>query len=259
MFQYLNVISKFVYSLILLSLALYYFVEGTNSISNLIQVNNNQIKNKTTKIQEKKIEKIEQEAEIIVDNQEKVENIDETFLIKPDVEIQPIENKTTEIKTIKVKKNDTFSLILNNQKIEKKYIQKIINTTEKLINLKKLRIGQEIIFNYTYDENESIFLEKILIPLSFKDEIIIEKINEKFIGKVITLPIISEKKLINVDIKESIFKSGKESDVPNSVLMDLIRLYSFDVDFQRDIRLDDSYTIYYEIFSNEKRREIQKI
>ena len=95
MFQYLNVISKFVYSLILLSLALYYFVEGTNSISNLIQVNNNQIKNKTTKIQEKKIEKIEQEAEIIVDNQEKVENIDETFLIKPDVEIQPIENKTT--------------------------------------------------------------------------------------------------------------------------------------------------------------------
>ena len=193
MFQYLNVISKFVYSLILLSLALHYFVEGTNSISNLIQVNNNQIKNKTTKIQEKKIEKIEQEAEIIVDNQEKVENIDETFLIKPDVEIQPIENKTTEIKTIKVKKNDTFSLILNNQKIEKKYIQKIINTTEKLINLKKLRIGQEIIFNYTYDENESIFLEKILIPLSFKDEIIIEKIDEKFIGKVIALPIISEK------------------------------------------------------------------
>ena len=260
MFQYFNVISKFIYSLILLSLALYYFALGTNSISNLIKVNNNQIKNKTTKIQEKKIEKIEREAAIIADNQEKaenkVENIDETFLIKPDVEIEPIPKKTTKIEIIKVKKNDTFSLILNNQKIEKKYIQKIINTAENLINLKKLRIGQEIIFNYSYDENESILLEKILIPLSFKDEVTIKKIGEKFIGKVIALPIISEKKFINVNIKESIYKSGKESDVPNSVLMDLIRLYSFDVDFQRDIRVDDSYKVYYEIFSNEKRREI---
>ena len=40
---------------------------------------------------------------------------DETFLIKPDVEIEPIPKKTTKIEIIKVKKNDTFSLILNNQ------------------------------------------------------------------------------------------------------------------------------------------------
>ena len=53
------------------------------------------------------------------------------------------------------------------------------------------------------------------------------------------------------NINKSLFESGEKASIPTSILMDMIRLYSFDVDFQRDIRKNDNYTILYEIFYNQ--------
>ncbi|MDA1090280.1 MAG: M23 family metallopeptidase [Proteobacteria bacterium] len=47
-------------------------------------------------------------------------------------------------------------------------------------------------------------------------------------------------------IKSSLYVSGRESDIPNPVLVELIRAYSWDVDFQRDIRAGDSFKVMYE-------------
>jgi len=47
-------------------------------------------------------------------------------------------------------------------------------------------------------------------------------------------------------IKSSLYVSGRKADVPNSVLVEMIRAYSWDVDFQRDIRADDGFKVMYE-------------
>ena len=44
--------------------------------------------------------------------------------------------------------------------------------------------------------------------------------------------------------------------VPLEILSKAIKLYSFDVDFQRDIQKNDEFEIFYEVFFNNVRESI---
>lgn len=47
-------------------------------------------------------------------------------------------------------------------------------------------------------------------------------------------------------IKSSLYVSGLKAGIPNPVLVEMIRAYSWDVDFQRDIRSGDTFQVMYE-------------
>ena len=47
-------------------------------------------------------------------------------------------------------------------------------------------------------------------------------------------------------ITDNLFASARRADLPVPVIMALIRLYSWDVDFQRDIQREDSFEVFYE-------------
>ncbi len=47
-------------------------------------------------------------------------------------------------------------------------------------------------------------------------------------------------------ITDNLFTSARRADLPVPVIMALIRLYSWDVDFQRDIQRGDSFEVFYE-------------
>jgi len=47
-------------------------------------------------------------------------------------------------------------------------------------------------------------------------------------------------------IKSSLYVSGRRAGIPNPVLVELIRAYSWDVDFQRDIRPGDGFEVMFE-------------
>ena len=147
---------------------------------------------------------------------------------------------------IKIKKNDVFSKIID-PFFQKNIIKnKIINKLSKEYNLRNLKIDQEI---YIYQNSEKI-TKKIIIPIDFSTDIVIE-INET----EITL----YKKKTNITksfesnkffIKSSLYEDGKMAGVPLEILSKAIKLYSFDVDFQRDIQKNDEFEILYEVFFN---------
>ncbi len=47
-------------------------------------------------------------------------------------------------------------------------------------------------------------------------------------------------------IKSSLYVSGRKAGIPNPVLVEMIRAYSWDVDFQRDIRPGDGFQVMFE-------------
>ncbi len=47
-------------------------------------------------------------------------------------------------------------------------------------------------------------------------------------------------------IESSLYVAGRKAGIPNRVLAELIRAYSWDVDFQRDIRSGDGFEVMYE-------------
>jgi len=53
------------------------------------------------------------------------------------------------------------------------------------------------------------------------------------------------------EIEDSLFLAGEAAGVPLPALAELIQIYSFDVDFQRDIRSGDGFTVMYEQYLDE--------
>jgi len=153
---------------------------------------------------------------------------------------------------IEIKKNDTFSKVIDPYFQNNTIKNKIINKLNKEYNLKSLKIGQKI---YIYQNNKKI-AKKIIIPINFSTDIEIE-INE-------TKIILSKKKIKLTKyfesnkffIQSSLYEDGKMAGVPLEILSEAINLYSFDVDFQRDIQKNDEFEIFYEVFFNNIKENV---
>ena len=141
---------------------------------------------------------------------------------------------------ITVKKGQTFSEILDNFifKINKFEIIKLVNSE---FNLKTLKVNQKI--SFFSDENNVI--KKFIIELDYKTLLVVElskniKITKKELS---TFSSIESKEYI---ISNSLYADGIINNVPSEVLIKLIQLFSFDLDFQRDIKKDTLVSISYQ-------------
>ena len=125
----------------------------------------------------------------------------------------------------------------------------------KIYNLKSLKTGQEIFFKYRNVlsfRNNNIEQDTILEELKLFDY---SKLEEYFVyrdGKntysarknKVTLNTRNNKFVVN--IKNSIYMDAIKASIPAEIIINMINYYSFDIDFQRDIRKDDWFEVIYE-------------
>ncbi len=83
---------------------------------------------------------------------------------------------------------------------------------------------------------------------SVEREYVVRRDGEDFEAEAVDHPLQMEIAAAEGRIEVSLFMAGEEAGVPPGVLADLIQVYSFDVDFQRDIRKGDGFTVMYERF-----------
>ena len=149
-----------------------------------------------------------------------------------------------------VKKGQTFSKILDNFNFENKKKFKIINAINKIFDLRDLNVNQKIIFLV----NDKKIIKKIIIELNYKTNLIVDlgsKINVTK-KKLETFSDIESKEYL---ITNSLYADGINNNIPNQILIKLIQLFSFDLDFQRDIRKDTQVSVSYEkIFTKNKSK-----
>ncbi len=141
----------------------------------------------------------------------------------------------------KLSKGDTFLSIIRNFNFKEKEVFEIINEIEKFFNLKELKVDDKI--NFYIDKNKQV--KKIEIHVSIDTILTIN------IGEIIT---INEEKLAKIQyttskefkISESLYSDGLKNDLPQNILIKLIKLFSFDLDFQRDIKKNTIVSVSYE-------------
>ena len=180
-----------------------------------------------------KKEIVEDKKEIIQEKEEEVT----TPNIKKNIDKEQFVEKKIEIL-----QGDTFVSILENLNFKQKKIYEIISKIEETYDLKKIKTGEII----SVFENNFAEIKKIEF---FKNNETIISVN---LDKEINLTIIELTKNSFIEskeytISESLFSDGIKNDVSSDILVKIIRLFSFDLDFQRDIRVDTVVSISYEI------------
>ena len=151
----------------------------------------------------------------------------------------------------KIKTGDTLVSILNSLSVSKSEIQKI----SKLLNKNEIKnLSQNLTIKLTLENtNDLKKVSNLLIPISKSRKLEIFKDIKKntFAKRDIITNL--EKKIVLKEgvIKSSLYKSATQEDISPNIIIEFARLYGFQVDFQRDIRKNDSFQIIYEIFVDE--------
>tara|TARA_Y100001970_G_scaffold293728_1_gene442674 strand:+ start:179 stop:1492 length:1314 start_codon:yes stop_codon:yes gene_type:complete len=150
---------------------------------------------------------------------------------------------------------DSFEKILIDINLEKKDRELVINYVLK----QKIRINlyenQKIIFEI--DNLTGRKIKKILIPINKKKDLIIYKNEEnKFqfaeIKKELTLNKVYKENII----KNSLYKSAINKNIDPNIIVQFAQIYGFEVDFQRDIKKNDSFQIVYEEYKNDENKTV---
>ena len=189
----------------------------------------------------------------------KYQNIDTT-------KIQPLDTLKKDSSELKIaytykkqyemQEGETFSQILRKTELNDSEIQEIIKLTKEKIDLNKLNIGTKI-ETLSSIESGNLFIQNIIIYPNKESEIFLFRNNSSFEIKSNQLKLYPELIYQEVEIQNSIFESLTNVDTPEGIIMEFVQLFSFDIDFQREIRHGNKIKIYYKRFNDEKQNFVK--
>ena len=81
-----------------------------------------------------------------------------------------------------------------------------------------------------------------------KEVVVSKKAENDFQAKIVERPVYVHVDAVNASIDNSLYSSAAHAGIPASVVSEMIRIYSYQVDFQRDIKQGDKFEILYETY-----------
>ena len=156
-------------------------------------------------------------------------------------------------KIIKVVAGDSLQKILLKEKISKEEVNKIYQKIKGIIDLKKIRQGQTITIVFRTKQNKPSIsritfqvdeLSTAYIYYRNKTDDYEVRLNQKNLERVNFL---AKGVIVN-----SLFASAQKIDVDAEVIVEFARIFGFEIDFQRDIRKNDEFQIFYERFEDDE-------
>ena len=155
----------------------------------------------------------------------------------------------------RIKEGENLKVILENLDLGEAEIKKIIDFI--LINKIKLNLyaNQQIILEIDNLKNRKI--KQIIIPTSKKKELTISASkNNSFDVVELTKELTINKVYKENFIKNSLYKAAVDKNIDPNIIIQFAQIYGFQIDFQRDIRKNDSFQIVYEEYKNEENKTV---
>ena len=161
-----------------------------------------------------------------------------------------------QIVVYKVKEGDSINKILSKFKISDQERKVVLSN---LIENKKItKIFKNQIISFKIDRKFPVKIVEIDFTISrttnivFKREILKEKFVVKKIEKNLNKKYIYKESII----RNSLYSSAINENIPPSLIIEFARIYGFQIDFQRDIWKNDIFQIIYENYFNDNNESV---
>ena len=166
-----------------------------------------------------------------------------------------IENPYREIRHT-VKNNETLEQIFKAQDLDREEVNTILsklnkNKLDKIFPNREIKI---ITKKLSDNENSLVFVK---IPVTDTKFIEITKKNKEFNFAEKSIKLFPESHYIVGTINDSLYSAAVKAGIEPSVIVEFARIFGFEVDFQRDIRKNDTFEIYYEKMLDERKNIIE--
>ena len=149
--------------------------------------------------------------------------------------------------------NESMSSILKKYDVSEKEVNLIIKEIQTKLKKNTLKVNQKISFTINKKDN---IISKLVFPVSKTRKLLFSRDFEtgSFLAKDIVTNL--NKKIIYKEgkITQSLYRSAIQKKIPANVIVEFARIYGFQIDFQRDIRRNDTYQIVYEVFEDDNKK-----
>ena len=148
-----------------------------------------------------------------------------------------------------VAQGDNFMGILTKLGVDYGQANTIYNAYKKVYDARKIKIGQEILISSLSDPRyqDMVSVTKIVTePVSGTRYIVEKNSDGKYEARVEQDDLKNDVKKVAGVINGTVMGSMKNAGVPQSVVGNFINIFSFSVDFRRDIKAGDKFEVRYE-------------
>ena len=156
-----------------------------------------------------------------------------------------IERAAEKKRSLKVRNGDTLMSIMLSAGIARDDAYNAVSALRAVYDPRDLRVGQRISLTFSPDDN----LKEMQLAPSVVRHVAVRRDQATSFRAFETKRSLTRKiGFARGTIYSSLYKSAVNQDVPLSVLAELVRIYSWDVDFQREIQKGDAFEVAYERF-----------
>ena len=155
-------------------------------------------------------------------------------------------------KVIEVRPGDTLYGVLVNAGVTENEAKDAVGALSDVFSPRALRAGQEITLSLSsaaYEAPDNTGPQ--LISLAFEPDVVTGVTLKRddsgdFIAASVDKELVEANHRVAGVIDSSLFGAAQKAGLPMPVTADLIKIFSFDVDFQRDIQDGDAFEVFYE-------------
>ena len=148
---------------------------------------------------------------------------------------------------VSVEPGDTLADILQEKKISKKQSLLIIQALSKYVSPKKIRVNEKISLLIKGNVDGTSELLRLSVAKDKRSQVeVVRNKDGYYQAKLLEKELKQHTECVTVPIKGSLYADAAKKKVPYAVIRQLIAAYSYDVDFQRDIKAGDSFSVYFE-------------
>jgi murein DD-endopeptidase MepM/ murein hydrolase activator NlpD len=149
-----------------------------------------------------------------------------------------------------VKNNDTLEKVLKKYNIDNAEINSLLG---KIIKKKLTNISAGVqIQIITKEEKEGTKIISLFYPINPITSVDIKRNKDTFSISKTILKLDRKEIILSNTIKNNLYSSAIEVGIEPNIIVEFANIFGFEVDFQRDIRKDDTFEIYYEQFVDDE-------
>ncbi len=156
-------------------------------------------------------------------------------------------------KHLRIRAGDTLMDALIRAGCERPDAHQAITALRTVYNPRKLRAGQTLTVAFSPEETADTAFTGLSLALEPGRAVEVGRTHgADFAARMVEIPL--ERELVHAggNITSNLFTAATNAGLPLPVLMDMIEVFSFDVDFQREIQSGDSFKVLFERFRDER-------
>ncbi|CCG08135.1 peptidoglycan DD-metalloendopeptidase family protein [Pararhodospirillum photometricum] len=160
--------------------------------------------------------------------------------------------------TLTVGPGETLMGLLLDEDVPSPVAHAAIEALRETFDPRDFRAGQDVTLTYTSANNDDLTLQSLSFEPSVGTTITLNRGNDdSFSVEKQQAPLVRRVVRYDGTIHSSFFEAGLKAGAPQKVLAEMIRVFSYDIDFQRDLRENDHFEMFYEQMDTNDGRTVQ--